>query len=124
MHDPGLGPFARSHDLFGDGSIRIFELNGHATGMMGALLNTPGNRQVFLVADASWGRAEIRQGLQPTLAFRSIAANYRNAKKTLESLSRIAQDYPDIEFVCTHCRDIAEQHDLDQRLDELDNQGE
>lgn len=123
MHDPGLGPLARSHDLFGDGSIRIFELDGHATGMMGALVNTQGNRQVFLVADAAWSRADIHRGLKPTLAFSSIAANNRNALTTLQSLSRIAQDFPDIEFVCTHCRDIAEEHQLDQCLDDLDNQG-
>ncbi len=34
MHGPGIGPFARSHDLFGDGSIRLIELDGHANGMM------------------------------------------------------------------------------------------
>ncbi len=42
----------RSHDLFGDGSLILVDLEGHAKGQIGALVPN----QLLLAADACWGR--------------------------------------------------------------------
>ena len=45
------GPFAKTHDLFGDGSIRIVSTRGHAAGHCSVLLQT-GDGEVLLCGDA------------------------------------------------------------------------
>jgi nucleoside-diphosphate-sugar epimerase/glyoxylase-like metal-dependent hydrolase (beta-lactamase superfamily II) len=38
FHGPGFGPFESTHDIFGDGSVRMVDLTGHAIGQIGLLL--------------------------------------------------------------------------------------
>ncbi|MEZ6042803.1 MAG: NAD-dependent epimerase/dehydratase family protein [Planctomycetaceae bacterium] len=118
LHDPGLGDgqLRTCHDLFRDGSIRLFNLDGHAHGQMGVLLNTEGAKQVFLVADSFWTRTEIQRRLKPTRDFRMIADHYRAALRTRESICDLAQQVPSIQFVCTHCPDFAREQQFDEVL--------
>ncbi|TMH70515.1 MAG: MBL fold metallo-hydrolase [Betaproteobacteria bacterium] len=46
---PGIGQFETSHDLFGDGSVRLIPLPRHARGQLGWLAQTAGRRR-FLIS--------------------------------------------------------------------------
>jgi glyoxylase-like metal-dependent hydrolase (beta-lactamase superfamily II) len=49
-----------THDLFGDGLIRLVHLPGHAPGHTGVLLKTEG-RRIFYAADAFWRSCQIEK---------------------------------------------------------------
>ena len=53
---PPYETFARSHDLFGDGSVVIVPLQGHTPGSIGIFVNGVKGRRVFFVGDAAWSR--------------------------------------------------------------------
>jgi Zn-dependent hydrolases, including glyoxylases len=78
-----------SIDLFGDGSLHLIDLPGHALGQMGVAL-----QDAFFVADAKWGRDALPHPL--SFALQQDAKMYR---KTFVSL----QDFiPSIKLFPTH----------------------
>ena len=120
LHDPGFGPFKATHDLFGDGSVRLVDLSGHADGQCGILLQTEHNgvpRRRLLAADSAWTSATLRDNLPLTLPFRLLAASTREATATKEKLTRLWNDFPDTEIILTHCPEIAERYGFDQQLE-------
>ena len=62
---PELHPFESGADLFGDGSLVAVELPGHCPGHWGLVLREESGQGVFLVADAAWSRAAIRDDAPP-----------------------------------------------------------
>ena len=118
MHDPGIGSFAHSHDLFGDGSVRLVDLSGHATGQIGALLQTGASQRMLLAADATWTLGSLRAGTLPhplTYAFIDSVAELR---ESLVKLKQFSEQYPDVVIVPTHCPEIARQFGLDVKVHE------
>lgn len=107
FHGPGIGPFERTHDLFHDGSVRLVELPGHATGQFGVLIQTGDTERVLLVADAVWTRKTIEKNLPLTRPFKWLAANAKAAKATRTKLVEFRRQYPDIKIVPTHCPAVA-----------------
>jgi N-acyl homoserine lactone hydrolase len=58
------GPFARTHDLFGDGSVRLASTRGHAAGHCSILART-GDGDVLLCGDACGTERQLHE-LRPT----------------------------------------------------------
>jgi nucleoside-diphosphate-sugar epimerase/glyoxylase-like metal-dependent hydrolase (beta-lactamase superfamily II) len=116
FHDPGMGPFTNAFDLFGDGSVRLIPLPGHAHGQLGALLQTGDSDRSLLVADAVWTAPSITAPLELTLPFKMIAASSTAARKTHRRLSELHQQFPEIKILPTHCRFVAEEHGFDEAL--------
>jgi N-acyl homoserine lactone hydrolase len=56
--------FARSLDLFGDGSVRIVSTRGHTLGHQSVLLRTQ-RREVLVLGDAAHTQAELRGRTKP-----------------------------------------------------------
>jgi len=112
FHDPGMGPFRRTHDLFGDGSVRLFDLSGHALGQIGALVQTGPNERKFLTADASFTSASLRRGTPPHPLTYLFVDSRRELKQTLGRLRDFHQRYPDVELIPTHCPEVAERYGL------------
>lgn len=54
--------FARSLDLFGDGSVVLVPLFGHTEGSVGMFVSPRGARRYFFVGDAVWSAAALRNG--------------------------------------------------------------
>ena len=111
--DPGIGPFDRSQDLFGDGSVRLIAIPGHAIGQIGAIVQTGPTERKFLVADAVWTRRTVTEDLALTAAFRMVAADWSETRQTKERLVRFAKEFPDIEILPTHCPEVVQQYQLD-----------
>jgi nucleoside-diphosphate-sugar epimerase/glyoxylase-like metal-dependent hydrolase (beta-lactamase superfamily II) len=114
FHDPGIGPFERSHDLFGDGSVRLIELSGHACGQMGALVQTAANHRVFLVADAVWTLGSMRANTMPHPLTYGFIYSIAEARESLKKLHAFSKEFPDVEIIPTHCPEIADRYGLDR----------
>ncbi|OBH86683.1 MBL fold metallo-hydrolase [Mycobacterium scrofulaceum] len=60
LDGPPVLTFARSHDLFGDGSVLLVDLAGHTPGSVGVLAHT-GRGWVLIAGDAAWHRLQIEK---------------------------------------------------------------
>jgi len=82
-------PFPR-HDLFGDGSIQLVDLPGHAPGQVGLEFESARGTELY-VADAYWRRCQIERGVNPTALAMMVqwdAAAYRGTVARLRELAR------------------------------------
>ncbi len=96
---PHLGP---THDLFGDGSLLLVALPGHARGQIGALVASEAG-PVLLAADGAWTRRSFRE-LRPPDGPASLLADDRQAlNATLAALHAFSQARPEVRIVPTHC---------------------
>jgi len=114
--DPGMGSFSACHDLFGDGSVRLFELPGHAAGQIGALLQTGIDKREFLVADAAWTSSAIRNLSLPHWATRTFLHSFAEMKRTLEKVNHFQLQFPDIDILPTHCPEVAAKFGFDEQV--------
>ena len=113
FHDPGIGPFKHAHDLFGDGSVRLIPIPGHARGQIGALVQSGPNERTFLSADATWTLASLRTNRLPHWLTYSFIDSVADLKRTLTQLHAFSKQYPTIDIVPTHCPEIAKRNGFD-----------
>ena len=91
--------FAAVYDLFGDGSILGIRLDGHCRGQMGLFLP---DRNLFLAADACWGRDLIRATPRMRFPARLIQNDFPAMLDTLRRICRMKREHPEITLVFTH----------------------
>jgi len=101
----GLGPVHATHDLFGDGAIRLAWLPGHAPGHLGAIVRTQGGKIWFLAADAAWCRAAIRAG--GGAIHRRLAHDRARQDSTYTLLQRVSAAFPEWVIIPSHCPEAA-----------------
>ncbi len=99
---PHLGP---THDLFGDGSLLLVGLPGHARGQIGALLQTDSG-PVLLAADGAWTSRAIRERRPPARITHLFVDDARAVGATLAALHAFAAARPDVRIVPTHCPEV------------------
>ncbi|MFV9506158.1 MAG: MBL fold metallo-hydrolase [Oscillochloridaceae bacterium umkhey_bin13] len=99
---PELGP---TYDLFGDGSLRLVQLPGHAYGQIGALLTTT-TGPVLLAADGAWTNQSIRELRPPSRLASLIAADQRALHTTLVALHAFSLAHPEVRIIPTHCPEV------------------
>jgi len=97
----GLGP---AHDLFGDGSARLFPLPGHARGQIGMLADTPGGPILF-VADSVYHRDSIPRMRPPGRLTNLIADEPGQVLPTIRRLNAFHAAQPGVPIFPTHCSD-------------------
>lgn len=91
------GPFTRTVDLLGDGSVRLISTPGHTPGHLSVLVETVDHGTVLLVGDAAYTRRSIDERVLPLLTDDDGAA-----QSTLDALHAYVQDHPDTTVVPTH----------------------
>ncbi len=99
---PAVAPFGPTHDLFGDGSLLLLRLPGHARGQLGLLLHTAAG-PALLAADGAWLSRSIRERRGPGRAGYLIADDARALDATLARLHAFAQARPEVTIIPTHC---------------------
>jgi glyoxylase-like metal-dependent hydrolase (beta-lactamase superfamily II) len=102
IEGPSLGALGQAHDLFGDGSLLLVPLPGHARGQMGLLANTSSGRVLF-AADSCWLSQAVRQQRPPAGIARFIADSSSAVSDTLARLKRFLEANPDVRLVPSHC---------------------
>lgn len=98
---PHLGP---THDVFGDGVLRLFPLPGHARGQMGLFAETDRGRFLF-AADACYLTRSVSERRPPHRITNLFADDARAVRTTLERLHAFHRACPDVTIVPTHCPD-------------------
>jgi glyoxylase-like metal-dependent hydrolase (beta-lactamase superfamily II) len=62
LHDPSLEPFARGHDLFGDGALTILPTPGHTPGSLSMLVRRRDAPPLLLVGDLTYDVHAFERG--------------------------------------------------------------
>lgn len=99
---PEVAPFGPAHDLFGDGSLLLVRLPGHARGQVGLLLRTAVG-PYLLAADGAWLSQSIRELRGPGRPGYLLADDPRALDATLAKLNAFALANPGVTIVPTHC---------------------
>jgi len=101
---PPIASFDASLDLFGDGSIRLVDLPGHAPGQLGAFIRRqPDGEDLFLAADACWNLAAIEASSYRGGAHRLLAVDKKAQDETYRKLRQLHADWPELRIVPAHC---------------------
>lgn len=94
--------FGQAHDLFGDASLLLVPLPGHAAGHFGALFSDA-RGAVFLIADASWSLRAIREGVPPPAMVTGWLGETAVYRQTLARLHALHHAAPEVRIVPSHC---------------------
>ncbi len=99
---PKLGPFEKTHDLMGDGSVYLVDTPGHCTGAMGALLRLKSG-WVFLAGDAVYIRDNYRKPApKGVLMGRSADEDRPRAWTTILEIRELWNRVPEIRIWPSH----------------------
>ncbi len=100
LDGPPVLTFARSKDLFGDGSVVLVDLSGHTPGSIGVLLAVDDGTRVLLAGDSVWSKLQIEllreKAPMPGLLF----DNNRDA--AFATIHRLHALPPGIEVIAGH----------------------
>lgn len=104
VSDPCAG-FDRGWDLWGDGSMLILPLPGHAAGQVGLRVSDDSGQVWFFVADAAWHRRAIEERALPGRAARFILHDWPAYVKTIDRIREVAAAEPALRIVPCHCEE-------------------
>jgi N-acyl homoserine lactone hydrolase len=90
------GPFSRTIDLLGDGTMRLISTPGHTIGHMSVLLRVVGG-EVLVVGDAAYTLRNIDEQVLPL-----ITTDDRLAAESLRELKAFKEENPAVPLVPTH----------------------
>jgi N-acyl homoserine lactone hydrolase len=82
------GPFGRTFDLFGDGSVRLAYTPGHSAGHMSVILRLP-RRDFVVIGDAAYDWKQFNGETEPTML-----ADEHNWRRSLRELQAFRRTYP------------------------------
>jgi N-acyl homoserine lactone hydrolase len=82
------GPFGRTFDLFGDGSVRLAYTPGHSAGHTSVILHLP-RRDFVVIGDAAYDWKEFNGESRPTMM-----ADEHNWRRSLRELQAYRRTYP------------------------------
>ncbi|MBP6242501.1 MAG: MBL fold metallo-hydrolase [Hydromonas sp.] len=104
-------PFAHGYDFFGDGSVFVVELAGHARGQMGLWIQGNDHQPAtFLVADACWSSKAFEQNIPPSWLSYFIHDNKKAYLQTLQHIHELSQRNRDVLIMPSHCEQKLTQH--------------
>jgi glyoxylase-like metal-dependent hydrolase (beta-lactamase superfamily II) len=96
---PELDGLFRGHDLFGDGSLKLVALPGHAAGHAGLLFDS-----TLLIADAVWLKRSLDEDRPPNPLARLVMDRSVDFDRTFAGLRRIARQGR-LALVPSHCQE-------------------
>jgi glyoxylase-like metal-dependent hydrolase (beta-lactamase superfamily II) len=93
--------------VFGDASLSVLELPGHAIGQIGVRFAALDGQPVLLAADACWLSTAFRENRMPHPVTK-IIHQWESYRQTLARLHQLHRDEPDLLIVPCHCPETAE----------------
>ena len=104
--DPTVPVFERSHDLFGDGSIRLIPTPGHTAGHRSVWVRLASGREILLLGDACYHTESYRRPAPPGRLVRGVAYDPEQAWATVLKVRRLARERPDVLMIPCHDFDL------------------
>lgn len=103
--------YARSLDLYGDGSVVLVPMAGHTPGSVGMFVNLPSGRQVFFVGDVVW-KLEAARTVQAKfwVARHIVDHDHAGTLGAIATLNALMKANPELVVVPAH--DAAVQNSL------------
>ncbi len=102
-----IAALGKGFDLFGDDSIVLVPLPGHACGQYGAVVRTADGVQTLIVADACWASKAIREHRMPSMIAYPFMDQVRDYRRTLHALHSIYKADSGIRILPSHCTEVA-----------------
>ena len=101
--DDAYGPFAASHDFFGDGSVILVPMPGHTPGSVGVFVNLPSGTRYLIIGDTSWTKEGVDWPAEkPWLARRMVDFDAAGVREQLVLLHQLQRANPDLTIVPAH----------------------
>ncbi len=98
-----LDIFDGGYDLFGDGSIWLVQLPGHAEGHTGLWVRTQ-EKDYLLAGDACYVKENIIEDHPSSFITRLIFDDFSQYKLTLNQIHRFHKKFPKTQIVPCHCQ--------------------
>jgi N-acyl homoserine lactone hydrolase len=89
--------FARTLDLFGDGSVRLLATPGHSPGHMSVLVRLASGGELLLTGDAAFARRSLDETLVPT-----YCSDVHRYRRSLREIQRFLEASPDTQVIFGH----------------------
>lgn len=99
--------FEKKYDLFGDESVYVYELPGHARGQVGIQVKTE-KQNYFLIADACWMKKSFEESVLPKSMVRLFFDSWGDFKQSLDKVHRYHKANPHVMIVPTHCSETTD----------------
>jgi glyoxylase-like metal-dependent hydrolase (beta-lactamase superfamily II) len=97
------GPFAASHDFFGDGSVVLVPMPGHTPGSVGVFVNLPSGKRFLIIGDTSWTKEGVDWPAEkPWLARRMVDFDAAGVREQLVLLHQLQRANPNLIIVPAH----------------------
>ena len=100
--------FEYHYDMFGDESIKVVQLPGHARGQIGLLLNEGSDQAVFLAADGFWLTASLDQNTLPNRIVKLFFDDWKAYKESFQKIRTYRAEHPQTQIISCHCPRIFE----------------
>lgn len=100
------GPFRRSFDLFGDGSVQLINIPGHSDGQCAVRLTAPDGHFVLLVGDGGYATRSWRDMITS-----GIAEDKRQQLQSLEWIRKESENPLCVETLANHDAEVVP-HDI------------
>jgi len=101
--DAAYGPFAASHDFFGDGSVVLVPMPGHTPGSIAVFVTLPDGKRFLAIGDISWTREGIDWPAEkPWLTRRMVDHDAAAVREQLVLLHQLQRANPDLVIVPAH----------------------
>ena len=94
--------FGHAYDLFNDGSIKVYNLPGHAAGQIGIQIQTI-KKNYFLLADACWDKRAIYNDKYPSKIVKLFFDSWNDYMSSLNKIKQYNNQFPNTILVPTHC---------------------
>lgn len=99
---PYLG-FAKSHDVYGDGSVVIVPAPGHTPGSVNVFLTLPNGRRYALVGDLVWAREGITEREERPWLVRTIAdLDEESVRAEILRMAAVSARLPELSIIPAH----------------------
>lgn len=101
--DGAYGPFAESHDFFGDGSVVVVPIPGHTPGSVGVFVSPASGKRLLIIGDTAWTREGVDWPAEkPWLARRMVDHDAAAVRGQLILLHQLQSRNPDLVIIPAH----------------------
>ncbi|MEM6806870.1 MAG: MBL fold metallo-hydrolase, partial [Bacteroidota bacterium] len=101
--------FGFHYDFFGDGSIRVVQIPGHARGQIGLILNEDHEASIFLAADGYWLTEALEKNALPRSIVKLFFDDWKAYKESFEKIRLYRERHPNCKMINCHCPQVFEE---------------